>query len=191
MTAMDPLGRWPARACSFLRSPVAVLVFVWRRWRLRRQGVSFGPGLVLEGPVEVAAGRNIQLGKGVRLGRDVYLGCWPNGRITIGDNTYVGRGSIILGHCSVTIGGDCLIAPGCHITDVNHGIEAGKLIREQALESQPVRIGNDVWFGAGCSVVPGVTIGDGAVVGARAVVTRDIPPNAIAVGVPAEVIRYR
>jgi acetyltransferase-like isoleucine patch superfamily enzyme len=83
-----------------------------------------------------------------------------------------------------------LIAPGCHITDVNHGIAQGELIRKQSLVSKPVRIGNDVWVGAGCSMLPGVTIGDGAVIGARAVVTHDIPAGAIAVGSPAKVIKY-
>jgi acetyltransferase-like isoleucine patch superfamily enzyme len=79
----------------------------------------------------------------------------------------------------------------CHITDVNHGIEHGTPIRTQPLEDDPVKIGNDVWIGAGCSILPGVTIGNGAVIGARAVVTKDIPENAIAVGVPAKVLKYR
>jgi acetyltransferase-like isoleucine patch superfamily enzyme len=54
-----------------------------------------------------------------------------------------------------------------------------------------VRIGNNVWVGAGCSILPGVTIADGAVIGARSVVTHDVPPNAIVTGVPAKIIRYR
>jgi acetyltransferase-like isoleucine patch superfamily enzyme len=123
-------------------------------------------------------------------GKDVYLGAWPEGGLVVGDHSYIGRWTVILAHQSVVIGNDCLIAPGCHITDVNHGIAQGELIRKQSLVSKPVRIGNDVWVGAGCSMLPGVTIGDGAVIGARAVVTHDIPAGAIAVGSPAKVIKY-
>ena len=81
----------------------------------------FGRGLLLEGKVEVSSPKNIRLGEKVRLGKDVYLGVWPDGKLIMGDNTYIGRWSIILAHQSVTIGDDCLVAPGCHITDVNHG----------------------------------------------------------------------
>jgi acetyltransferase-like isoleucine patch superfamily enzyme len=124
------------------------------------------------------------------LGKDVYLGAWPEGEIVVGDHSYIGRWTIILAHQSVVIGNDCQIAPGCHITDVNHGIAAGELIRRQPLVSRPIQIGNDVWVGTGCSILPGVTIADGAVIGARAVVTHDVPTNAIVAGVPAKIIRY-
>ncbi len=190
---MEPgfFGRLPLRLRSFLRSPVASALFLARRWRLCRKGLRFGRGLYLEGRVEVTCAKNIELGENVHLGRDVCLGAWPGGRIVVGNNTYIGRWTIVLGHRSVVIGNDCLIAPGCHITDVNHGIEVGELIRKQPLRSQEVRIGNDVWLGAGCSVLPGVRIEDGAVIGARAVVTQDVPASAVAVGVPAKVIRHR
>lgn len=81
--------------------------------------------------------------------------------------------------------------PFSYITDVNHGTAAGSLIRLQPYESRPVHIGSDVWFGVGVTVLPGVTVGDGAVLGARAVVTKDVPAGAIAVGSPARIIRYR
>ena len=97
----------------------------------------------------------------------------------------------MLAHKSVYIGDNCLIAPGCHITDVNHGIESAELICRQPLVSKSIRICNDVWIGAGCSILPGVTIGDGSVVGARSVVTKDVPAGAIVVGVPAKLLRYR
>jgi acetyltransferase-like isoleucine patch superfamily enzyme len=125
------------------------------------------------------------------LGKDVYLGAWPEGELVVGDHSYIGRWSIVLAHQSVNIGNDCRIAPGCHITDVNHGIAPGVLIRKQSLVSKAVKVGNNVWIGAGSSILPGVAIGDGAVIGARAVVTHDVPPNAVVVGVPAKLIRYR
>lgn len=155
-------------------------------------GLRAGTGLYLESTIEVTAPHNITLGHHVRLGKDVYLGgSLPNGKINIGNNSYIGRRTIIIGSLSVTIGNDCLIAPMCYITDGNHGIEPGQLIRTQPLDSEPIVIGNDVWIGAGCTILPGVTIGNGAVVGARSVVTHDVPENAIVVGAPARLIRYR
>ena len=65
------------------------------------------------------------------------------------------------------------------------------MIRGQAAEIGEVVIGNDVWLGAGAKILNGCHIGDGAVIGTNAVVMGDIPPNAIAVGVPARVIKYR
>lgn len=176
---------------ALFRSPFGITKNMIRRFMLRLKGVSFGSGLSFEGPVEIGAGHRIRLGQRVKLGRDIYLGTWSIGELIVGNDTYIGRNSIILVHQSVKIGNDCLIAPGCHITDVNHGIASGELIRKQSFNSNPVNIGNDVWIGAGCSILPGVTIGDGAVIGARAVVTKDIPSNAIAVGVPAKVIKLR
>ena len=175
----------------FLRSPLSIICLVSKRFHLRLKGLRFGHGLTLEGNIEVTAAKRVQLGRCVRLGKDIYLGAWPEGELVVGDNSYIGRWTIILAHQSVIIGNDCLIAPGCHITDVNHGIAPGELIRKQPLDSKPVRIGNDVWVGTGCSILPGVTIGDGAVVGARSVVTDDVPSNAIVVGSPAKLLRYR
>jgi len=171
--------------------PVVYLRLAVMRTKLWFEGVTFGRNLSVEGNLDVEDGTRIFLGDHVRLGKNIYLGVWPESRLVVGDHSYIGRGSIILAHKSVVIGNDCLIAPGCHITDVNHGIAADGLIREQALVSKAVKIGNDVWVGAGCSILPGVTIGDGAIIGARSVVTCDVPDNAIVVGAPAKVIRYR
>jgi acetyltransferase-like isoleucine patch superfamily enzyme len=167
------------------------LCIVIGRIKLWLEGVTYGKGLCVEGNVSTGDGSKILLGDYVKLGKNIYLGTWSRGKITVGNNSYIGRWSIILAYESVSIGNDCLIAPGCHITDVNHGIASGELIRKQALVSKAVRIGNNVWVGAGCSILPGVTIGDGAVVGARSVVTHDVPANSIVAGTPAKIIRYR
>jgi len=176
---------------SIYRRIAARLSFTVVRWKLWLEGVTVGKRLIVEGPVDVDNGTRIVLGDHVHLGKNIYLGAWPKGRLVVGDDSYIGRWTIILANESVTIGNDCLIAPGCHITDVNHGIASGALIRKQPLVSKPVRIGNDVWIGTGCSILPGVTIADGAVVGARSVVTRDVPANAVVAGVPAKALRHR
>jgi acetyltransferase-like isoleucine patch superfamily enzyme len=167
------------------------LRFRWRKLRLYAQGVRFGSDLIIEQGVTVHGAGELQLGRNVWLGRGAFINVWAGARLTIGDDTYIGRYSIILAHESVRIGDHCMVAPYSHVTDVNHGMDLGSPMRSQPLRSEPVAIGSDVWFGAGCSVLPGVTIGKGCVIGARAVVSKDLPEYAIAVGVPAKIVRFR
>jgi len=110
-------------------------------------------------------------------------------KVVIGRNFYMNVACQLLG--DITFGDDVLLGPMVIMWGRDHGFAAGQPIREQPLKRAPIRVGNDVWIAGGCVVLRGVTIGDGAVVGAGAVVTRDIPPNAIAVGNPATVIKYR
>lgn len=77
------------------------------------------------------------------------------------------------------------------ITSDNHGIRRDRLIREQPGDEHDVVIGNDVWIGAYGIVLPGVTIGDGAVIAAGSVVTKDVAPYTIVAGVPAKQIGQR
>jgi acetyltransferase-like isoleucine patch superfamily enzyme len=73
-----------------------------------------------------------------------------------------------------------------------HGVERGELVRQQGIpKKRGIKIGDDVWLGASSVVLPGITIGNGAVIGAGAVVTKDVPENAIMVGNPARLLRYR
>lgn len=116
-------------------------------------------------------------------------------RIWIGDGSHVGEHSIIWAGNStgrIWIGRKALFAPHVTIMASNYGIVQGSgAIMDQPKTEQDVRIGNDVWLGANVVVLAGVTIGDGAVVGAGAVVTKSLPPNCIAGGVPARVIGER
>lgn len=164
----------------------------WRKAILRYQGATFEPSLHIGPGLEVSMDEaTLDIGADVILEKDIYINIWPGARLVIGDDVYIGRNCIIEVHSSVHIGNHVMVAPFCHITDLNHGIEPGQLMRMQPMRSQPVTIGADVWLGAGCSVLPGVTIGQGAVLGARAVANKDVPANAVAVGVPAIVKRLR
>ena len=115
----------------------------------------------------------------------------PAPRVTIGSRSVIGRGCIISAKNLITIGDDVLMGSFVQVIDHNHGLEPGKLIREQRAELKTVRIGSDVWIGAGAKILAGCSIGDGAVIGSNSVVTDDVPAGAIVAGVPARVLRMR
>ncbi len=115
----------------------------------------------------------------------------PQARLVVGQNTFIGRGTIFDVANEVLVGADVLIAPGCFVTDHDHGIDADATIWQQACASSTVTIGAGAWLGAKVIVLAGVTIGDGAVVAAGAVVTRDVDAMTIVAGVPARQIGVR
>lgn len=115
----------------------------------------------------------------------------PEAVISLGDRVFLGRNTTLDISNKLAIGDRTLVAPGCLITDHNHGIRAGVRIVDQVDEARPVVIGADAWIGANSCVLPGVRIGNGTVVGAGAVVSRDLPDNCVAVGVPARIIGFR
>jgi maltose O-acetyltransferase len=128
-------------------------------------------------------------GQAVNIRPRVYFG--SGRKVSIGNHSMMGQDSIIGSTAEVEIGNDVMMGPEVIIYTSNHGMEAGTPMRLQPLRCAPVRIGDDVWIGARCIILPGVTIGDGAVLAAGAVVTSDIPANGIVGGVPAKVLKYR
>jgi len=110
------------------------------------------------------------------------------GAVRIGDGTFVNVGAVILDVAPVTIGAACQIASRVQLLTATHPIDPGP--RRAGWESgAPITIADNVWLGGGAIVCPGVTIGEDTVVGAGAVVTRDLPAGVVAVGVPARVLR--
>lgn len=108
--------------------------------------------------------------------------------ITVGDSFYANHGLIITDGAKVTFGDNVFIAPDCCFTTAEHAIDPE--MRKRGVEiAKPITVGNNVWIGAHSTVLAGVTIGDNAVIGAGSVVTRDIPANVVAVGVPCRVMR--
>jgi len=106
-------------------------------------------------------------------------------RLTIGKGTYLNRDTVVVCHESVEIGANCKISYQVVIMDTDEHLVPGT-----DRMTAPVRIEDAVWLGARVIVLKGVTIGKGAIVGAGSIVTRDIPPGAIAVGQPARVSRF-
>jgi maltose O-acetyltransferase len=108
--------------------------------------------------------------------------------ITIGDGTFVNYDCLMLDVVDIAIGAYCQIATRVQLLTATHPIDP--VARRAGWESgAPIRIGDNVWLGGGVIVCPGVTIGDDTVVGAGAVVTRDLPGGVVAVGAPARVMR--
>jgi len=136
--------------------------------------------------------KNIDLGENVVINDGCRICPTNNGaRIEIGDWTSLNYNCLVFAASLIKIGRDCMIAPYAYLVDSNHGIKKGTPMRAQQMTAKPIIIGNDVWIGAGARVLAGVTIGDGAIVAAGAVVTKDVPPYAIVGGVPAKFIRAR
>lgn len=114
------------------------------------------------------------------------------GLFSVGNRNYFNKNVKVVCFYGVQIGDDCLIADSVHIYDHDHKYEDLKRpIKEQGYKTRPIRIGNNVWIGAKATILKGVTIGDGAIIGANAVVTCDIPANTIVGGNPAKVLKIR
>ncbi len=114
------------------------------------------------------------------------------GLIEIGSNTVIGDFCSLYGHSGLRIGADVMIAAGCRIVPQQHTFDMpGLSVAAQPTSSRGIWIQDGAWLGANVVVLDGVRIGRGAVIGGGAVVTKDIPDYAIAVGVPARVTRMR
>jgi acetyltransferase-like isoleucine patch superfamily enzyme len=137
---------------------------------LRMAGAKVGEKVDIYPGVWITPGRNLSIGNQVDLSKDVIL--TTSGGITIGDRTLVGYRSQILSsdHEIPPVGAEIPISGNVH---------------------KPIVIGSDVWIAANCIITSGVKIGNGAIVVAGSVVTKDVPENAIVGGVPAKVLKYR
>ncbi|WP_166975250.1 DapH/DapD/GlmU-related protein [Brevibacterium atlanticum] len=106
--------------------------------------------------------------------------------ITIGQRVFINSGCSFQDQGGITIGDDSLIGHNTVLATLNHGMEPD---RRADMHPDPIVIGRNVWIGSNVTVLPGITIGDDAVVAAAAVVTRDVPAGTVVVGSPAHVVR--
>ena len=163
---------------------------VWLRARFPRANFGARNDIRAGFKLRLAPDARFQTGAACVLDYDTTIEC--SGQLTIGERVIFGHHCTIGCKERIEIGDDCLLAEMVSIRDHDHNFERLDVpIRTQGAICAPVVIGRDVWLGAKVTVLKGVTIGDGAIIGANAVVTRDIPPRAIAVGVPARVVRMR
>lgn len=158
----------------------------------------FNQGAVIPWSASIGRGVTIRVTDegGVLFGADVTVGAnceivAQGGLIEIGAGTFLGRGSVIVCKDSIRIGEHALIAEYVTIRDQDHRVDCSGPIGGSGFDCSPIEIGNDVWLGAKASVFRGTRIGAHAVIGAHALVKGGVPAHAVAVGIPARVVRYR
>ena len=185
------------------------------RARLRKPGTTIGPGVSVKpsASVTVLRGGTLEIGRDTRIARGVVIRVAEGARLTIGERAVINQdvrldvvGTLSIGddclinsygmlYCEgqMVVGNDVLMGPWVFLADVTHRFDSTEIpIRLQGLSKPaPIIIQEDAWLGARVSVSPGVTIGKGAVIGANAVVTKDVPPGSVAAGVPARVVKNR
>jgi acetyltransferase-like isoleucine patch superfamily enzyme len=166
----------------------------WNRARLHYELASrrcFAKWPLHGNALEMLREGRLELGEHVLLEPGVWITGPAPARIRIGGGSFLNLGVMVAAQGLVEIGEHCMFANGCFITDADHRFDDPDLpVPWQGFTSPgPTRIGDNVWCGANVVVTAGVTIGERCVVGANAVVTRDLPPRSIAVGAPARVLR--
>ena len=178
-------GRLVAPVCGMLAR------FLWLTCLRSRVDGRVPVTTQFDGAVRTGGRPRLSFGEHCRLGRDTYFETSAGGSIAVGAHVRINTGTLVASCSRVAIGDDCLIGEYVSIRDANHGTAPGGLMRLQEQETVPISIGKDVWICRGSVILKGVTIGDGAVVGANSVVTHDVPPGAVVAGAPARVVKFR
>ncbi len=172
----------------------ARLALRWAWLKLRWRGRLRTDGLCFVAPdvtFEIGRGATVRLGRWSWIGNDTKIRC-HEGEVHIGAKSVLGQECTISAFQHVSIGRECIVADRVMLIDFDHGVvEVERPIREQGIYKRDVRVGHNVWVGYGACFLRGVTVGDNAIVGTYAVVTKDVPDNAVVGGVPAELIRMR
>ena len=173
---------------AWIPTPLGILLrlWAWRPFFKKCGSVRFGTALSVSGM------GSLSLGAGVRVGRGCFLSA-EDGRLELGEHVAISPCSHLgAEHGEIIIGSHVAIGPCTILRAANHNFKRTDCpIMLQGHEPGRIVIGDDVWIGAGCVITPSVSLGRGAVVGAGAVVTRDVEPWAIVGGVPARVIGWR
>jgi acetyltransferase-like isoleucine patch superfamily enzyme len=143
-----------------------------------------GKGTIVGVRTEIINSANVRIGNDCLLQDAIYMRAGIEGRITIGDRAALNSFCRLFGHGSIEIGEDTQIGPGSLITTTEHDYH-----HALATQFKRIVIGRGVWIGANVTILPGIEIGDFAVVGAGSVVMKSIPPRCVALGVPARILK--
>lgn len=160
---------------------------------------SYGSRIEFDGAAFI--GRNVRIqiqpGAKLKLGRWCWIGNGTKirihgGVVEIGAKTVIGEEVTFSAYEQISLGRESVIADRVMFIDFDHCVmEVERPIRQQGIYTKPVRVGHNAWLGYGASILRGVTVGDNCIVGTYSVVTKDLPDNSVAGGIPAQVIRMR
>ncbi len=176
------LGKWHAL--------MGLLGFFFLRICNLRKITCLGKNYFHSGTLKVRNGAHFSVEKNniFSKGFDVEV----QGVLTVGSRNFFNKNVKIICFDKIVIGNDCLFADSVHLYDHDHNFSDTDIpIAKQGYTSASILIGNNVWLGAKVTVLKGVKIAEGVIVGANSVVTKDLPPFSICGGVPAKVIKFR
>lgn len=216
VTGSDSWGRflWQGAVLTLLADLPSIVASVLRARAYRTVLGAIGPGCLIEQHVRLLVPRQVFLGERVMIGEGSFLDAHnAQGRIELQDDVWLSRGCLLVtaetaiciesrayighrclfyGHGGIRVGRNALLANDVQLICGNHTFARRDIpLRDQPGVEKPIVIEEDVWLAASAIVLGGVTVGKGAVVGAGAVVTHDLPPYCIARGVPARVVGER
>jgi acetyltransferase-like isoleucine patch superfamily enzyme len=185
--------RW-MREKNMINRHFALLGARWLWLKLR-----FGKRFQTDGMCFICPRVKFEIGKHatLRIGRWSWVGHDSKirvheGEVSIGAKTVMGQECTISAYQHVEIGSECIIADRVMLIDFDHGVvEVERPIRLQGIYKRDVKVGSNVWMGYGACILRGVSVGHNSIVGTNAVVTKDVPENAVVGGVPAKVLRMR
>lgn len=195
-SGIDKLVQW-FRGLAQLRHPALVRMLgamreeaeLWEEVRRHNPGAKVERGVVFKrwrpGQLSLGAGASVCLGTILSCSDPVR----GRGRIVIGEGSWIGQYNNLrtCPDSDITIGRNCLISQFCTLVASNHGTRRDGPVKTQGMDTSRlgIELGDDVWLGAGVTVLPGVAIGTGAVIAANSVVTEHVPPYEIWAGSPA------
>jgi acetyltransferase-like isoleucine patch superfamily enzyme len=141
--------------------------------------------------IVVRKGARLHLGRFVWIGHNNALRC-HEGELYVGAKTVFGTDNTVNCYVGIHIGDECLFADSVYIVDFDHNYWDPVIpVRSQGIAKAPVRLEGNTWVGTKVTIIRGVTVGYGSVIGAMSLVNRDVPPYAVVGGVPAKVLHYR
>jgi acetyltransferase-like isoleucine patch superfamily enzyme len=185
--------RW-MRKNNMLNRHYALLGVRWLWLKLRWRGRLVTDGICFICPgvkFEIGPNAKLHIGRWVWIGHDSKIRV-HEGEVRIGAKTVMGQECTISAYQHVEIGRECIMADRVMLIDFDHGVvEVERPIRLQGIYKRDVKVASNVWMGYGACVLRGVSVGENAIIGTNAVVTKDVPANAVVGGVPAKLIRMR
>lgn len=180
------------KASSYNRTTIDKFLTSLKLFFNRNISIKKGTIIKWSNEFNLTDGARIEIGWNCTLKENSYfLLTKPNPFLKLGDYVGIGRGCCIAIKDYLEIGSYTRIGANVTILDQDHKFKRNDLIMNQQADIRKVKIGKDVWIGANAIVLKGVTIGDGAILGAGSVVTKNIPPYEIWAGVPAKFIKER